>query len=331
MKSKLHLSAILLVGTLFVGINSLKSQTVNYKIYENDPDKRNLFIHLNPFNTQAYLSDITIGYNIQATWMATKLFQLQIDYRKAYLDGNATGIFSPKGLNKSSQLELGGVFNFRNKLKNAAHKVVLHSSSGGGYTYTKYIMVMGECRKISGLRGGFLSFLSNHKVDNDITKAFTEYDLKGKASDGQIRFLRDSINYETINYIARSTGIYAGIDFKTLKFLVINADGYGKRSCRIVNNFYADVLFTPLVKYDLKPNAGQKIFDDVDVNISENKRRMIGWRAGWHWIFNSAVGFNAKMEVGQQPGVPKQSFFMTVRFGMSIGLKTKNLGGKDAK
>ncbi len=331
MKATLSLTNILLTLTLLLSACSLKSQSVNYRIQENDPDKRNLYIHLNPFNTQCYLSNISIGYNLQATWMAAKLFQVQVDYRKAYLDANASGVFSPSGLQKSSQLEIGGVFNFRYKLKNVAHKVVLHSSSGGGYTYTKYIMVMGEARKVAGLRGGFLSFLSNHKVDNDITEAFTEYDLKGKANDGQVRYLRDSVNYETINYVAQSTGIYAGIDLKSLKFLVINGEGYGKRSCRTVNNFYADVLFTPLVKYELKPNAGQSYLNDVDVNISENKRRMIGWRAGWQWIFNSTVGFNSKMEIGQQPGVPKKSFFMTVGFGMSIGLKTKNIGGKDEK
>jgi hypothetical protein len=299
-----------------------QAQSINYKVVENDPDKRNLFIHLNPFNTQCYMSDISIGYNLQATWI-TKIFQAQIDYRKAYLDENAQGVFSPTGLKKSSQLEIGGVFNFSHKMKNLSHKVVLHSSSGGGYTYTQYIMVMGEARKIKGFRGGFLTFLSNHKVDNDITAAYTANDLRGKGSDGQVRYVRDSINFETINYIARSVGIYAGIDLKSIRQLRISAEGYGARSNKVFNNFYVDAMFTPLVKYDLKPNAGQAIFKDVDVNISENKRRMLGWRAGWQWILNQPCGFNAKMEIGQQPGVPKKSFFITLGFGMTIGLKAK--------
>ncbi len=321
MKTRKTLILILaLTGLLNQG---LKGQNISYKILENEPDKRNLFVHLNPFNTQCYMSDITIGYNVQATWLAAPIFQVQVDYRKAYLDENAQGVFSPAGLKKSSQLEAGGVFNLSWRKKNVSNKVVLSSFSTGRYTYTKYIMVQAEARKIVGLRGGFLSFLSNHKVDNDISDAFTEYDLRGKASDGETRYLRDSINFETINYTARSTGLYAGIDLKTLRHVRIDADGYGNKSNKVFNNVYVDVLFTPLVKYELKPNAGQTIFKDVDVNISENKRRMLGWRAGWQWTVNQGCGFNAKMEVGQQPGVPKKSFFITCGFGMTIGLKAK--------
>jgi len=314
----LHLTALVLLLNIKLG-----AQSVNYRIVENDPDKRNLFIHLNPFNAQAYMSDISIGYNIQATWLVAPIFQLQVDYRKAYLDANASGVFSPPGLTKCSQIEAGGVFNLNWRKKSVFNKVVLSSFSTGRYTYTKYIMVQAEARKAFGIRGGFLSFLSNHKVDNDITAAFTQNDIQGKASDGVVRYLRDTLNFETINYTARSTGFYAGIDLKTLRHVRIDADGYGMRANKVTNNFYADVLFTPLIKYELKPNANQAAFKDVDVNISQNKRRMLGWRLGWQWAWNQGFGFNTKMEIGQQPGVPKKSFFMTLGFGFTIGLKAK--------
>ncbi len=310
---------------LLITVNAIitKAQTVSYKIVENDPDKRNLFIHLNPFNTQAYMADITIGYNVQATWLAAKHLQIQLDYRKAYLDMNATGVFSPKGLKKSSQLEIGGAFNLTNRLKTAGHKVVLRSSTSGRYTYTSSIFVMGEARKIFSLRGGFLTFYSNHKVDNDFTK--NADGMQGKTADGQVKYLRDSINFETINYTARSVGFYGGIDFKTVRQLIVSAEGYGNRASKTVNNFYLDVLFTPAVKFELKPNSGQAYMSGVDINIPENKRKLMGWRFGWHYTLNQPCGFNAKMEIGQQPGPANESFFMTVGFGMSIGLRTKML------
>ncbi|MBA2614092.1 MAG: hypothetical protein H0U95_19170 [Bacteroidetes bacterium] len=320
MKTKLKsLLAIVLLGSAI----TTRSQNVSYQIIENDPDKRNLFIHLNPFNTQAYLSDITIGYNIQATWLAAKHLQFQVDYRKAYLDENATGIFSPVGLKKSSQLEIGGIFNIVNKKKNKSHRIVLKSSSSGRYTYTSSIYVTGEARKIIGFRGGLLTLFSNHKVNNDFTKKADG--MQGKRADGTVSYLRDSINFETINFTARSIGLYGGIDFKTIKQLIVSAEGYGTKSNKIMNNFYLDVLFTPLVKYDLKLNTGQAYMSNVDINIPENKRKILGWRLGWQYTLNQPCGFNAKMELGQQPGLASKSFFLTFGFGMTIGLKTKEL------
>lgn len=300
-----------------------KGQSVSYKIEENNPDKKNLSIHLNPFNVQGYSADITIGYNLQAKWLASKLFQIEADYRKAYLDINADGVFSPPDLKKSSQMEVGGAFNLVNKLGSASHKIVLRSHSDGRYRYTSFIHVNGDARKIFALRGGFVSFYSNYKIDNDISRKFEEGDIKGKLADGNIRYLRDTINFETINYTARSAGFYAGIDFKSIRHMIIYADDYGRRSNKAENNFYADIIFTPLVKYELKPNDKQSGYNNVDINISDNKRKMLGWRFGWHYTFKQSVGFNAKMEVGQQPGVPKESFFLTCGFGMTIGLKTK--------
>lgn len=323
MKNRFKTKQLLFAGCCALSIIT-QAQSVSYKVIENDPDKRNLFIHLNPFNTQAYMSDITIGYNIQATWMAAKHFQLQVDYRKAYLDMNATGIFSPEGLKKSSQIEIGGAFNFVNRIKNISHRVVLKSSTSGKYTYTSSIYVMGEARRIKSLRGGFLTLFSNHKIDNDFTQS-SEGGMQGKTADGEVKYFRDSINFETINFTARSVGFYGGIDFKTIKQLIVNAEGYGTKSCKTVNNFYLDALFTPLVVYDIKPNANQAAFSNIDINIKENKRKVLGWRLGWQYTLNQPCGFNAKMEIGQQPGVATKTFFMTFGFGITIGLKTKML------
>lgn len=321
----MYLSKKIFTAAILVISIKLAAQSVTYNILENDPDKRKVFIHLNPFNTQGYVSDITIGYNIQATWLMAKHLQVEVDYRKAYLDGNATGVFSPAGLKKSSQLHLGGVLNLIKKLKPVNNKVILKSTSDSRYRYTTSITVRAEARKIFGIRGGFISFYSNHKVDNDITESFDENSLRGKASDGQIRYLRDTINFETINYTARSLGMYAGIDYKSIRNVIINADGYGKKSNKTENNIYADVLFTPSVKYELKPNSKQPMFNNVDINIPENKRKMLGWRVGWHFTYNYGLGFNAKMELGQQPGIASKSFFVTIGFGATIGFKTKEI------
>jgi hypothetical protein len=318
MKISINTKNLLLSVILFVGITKTTAQMVNYKIIVNEPDKRNLFIHINPFNVNTYSPNVTIGFNIQATWLASKHFQFQLDYRKAYLDGEATGVFSPKGLKKASQFELGGTLNLINHIKNVSHRIVLSSTRSGNYTLTKSLHVVAEARKIFAVRGGFISFYNNLHINN----SFNGDSVIGKYSNGTTKRVFDDVSFETINYTVRSAGFYAGIDFKTIKNLIISTNDYGEKGCRTVGNFYADILFTPLVKYEIK----QPGFTDININIPDNKRKLIGWRAGYQWATNRSFGFNYKIEFGQQPGVATHNnFFLAAGMGFTIGLKTKQL------
>ena len=72
---------------------------------------------------------------------------------------------------------------------------------------------------------------------------------------------------------------YGCFSFQSMVNGIINANGYGKRSRSMANDFYIDVLFTPLVTYILKPNATQTAFNNFDIDISENTLKYYGWQA----------------------------------------------------
>ncbi len=302
---------------ILISMNGI-SQSTNYRIIENDPDRKNLIIHLQPFDVNAYLPAMNIGYSIQANWMMNKLIQADFMYRKAYLDLNADGVYAADNLKKASWFQAGAKFNFRTHTKNKYVKVVLKQTQSYRTTTTTYLLIPCDVKRISSFHGGIVSIHNNHKIDNNFTESLQENGIKGKDSNGNIRAFRDTINFETISYSSQNFGIYAGLNFRSIKDIIINTDSYGTRSNHTLSDFYFDFIFTPIVHYSLHPNDNQQMFKNIDISIPENKKKLLGWRAGYTYGTNKGFGFSAKMEIGQQPGIPGSGFFMNLGMGFVI-------------
>lgn len=317
MKNKLHFITALVLCLFHKSF----SQSVNYKIVENEPDRKDLFIFLNPFHINGYSADINIGYDLHARLNIGQRLQAEAAFNKAYLDMNADGVFAPANLSKALQVRGGIIFNFSSRLKDVNNKVTLMSYSTSRYSYSRYIRVRATARKTAGLRGGLQYFSNNYEVDYDVAGGPGEGALKAKNPNGDLVYVHDSVNFETVTYTGKSLGLYAGLDLKTIRDLVISTDSYGIRSNRTVNNFYLDALFTPMVVYKLRPNDHQAYMAGADVNIKDNARKLMGWRLGWHYYNNRTAGFNAKAEIGQQPGAPVGSFFLSLGMGLNLGFK----------
>lgn len=327
MKAKLLTTTVFfLVGMAlsFIPKNS-QAQNIKYTIVADDPDYKNLFIGLNAFDAISYDPNTGLGFNVFANALVGSKLQLDIDYKKGYSDDNAGGVFAPEGLKKYWALQLGGAYNLSTSYKIRKAKVVLNSQTTGNYVHTKYIMVPGKFKRIWAIHGGIQNFYNNCQVDNDIMKVRGENDIQYKDANGNLKFVFDNVNFETVNYTMNTFGIYAGIDFKSIVNLRVQPDGYQLKGNRKLMNFYADALFTPSVSYHLKPNAKQGFMDGYDINISDNKRSILGWRFGWKAELGKAAGFSFKAEVGQQPGRPDEKFFVSAGLGLHIGAKLKGL------
>jgi hypothetical protein len=316
-----------LVVLLFCSfVQQLKAQSVSYKILENDPDARKVFLEINPFNAQYYGPDINIGADFGIhIWLGSR-FQLEGNLRKAYLDANTTGDFVPENLSKASQFYAGGAFNLISSSNTRANRVVLASGKERrNMVSVTSIDVDAQSRNVVALRGGIQRFHNNVQIDNDITEEFTENDIQAEDVDGNLIFIRDTINFETINYEANSAGFYVGLNLKTIRRVIIETDDYDTKSNVRIDDVYADVLLCPSVKYLIRPNDLQTAFSNLDFNNSVNKRKTIGWRLGWNFLSNKGAGLSWRVEGGQQPGRPDKSWFLSVGMGLSIGIKVPAL------
>lgn len=308
--------------------SSLMAQSVSTTVIENNPDARKIFLSLNPFNAQYYDPNTNIGIDASVLVLIGSKFQAEANIRRAYLDSKTSNIFAPKsGLKKASQFFAGAAYNLYSSLSTRRNKVVLSSGAGKkrNTTSVTYIRLEAETRRIFAIRGGIQQFHNNVVIDNDITAPFTDNDILVKNASGTLVYIKDTLNFETINYIVNSSGFYAGVNWKTIRHLIVDVSGYGQKKNRKIDDLYLDVLFCPSVNYSIRPNEKQTTFEHLDFNISENKRKTMGWRFGWNFLTNHSAGLMWKLELGQQPGRPDKSFFLSVGFGMNFGLK---LGSK---
>lgn len=316
------LNSMAVAALLSVGL--AKGQSISYTTTKDDPDMRNLSVALNVIDFAAYSPNMSIAYNVYAHARLGKLLIADFDFRRSYNDASM-GSGGPVDIGKGFQTRIGGRFNLVNTTKSGKAKVVLSSYTSGNYRHTTFINVPATYRKIFSVRGG----LQNIREVSDISSmagSDEDFVMYYKDANGVKQELRDQFTYASLAYTCDAIGFYGGLSFQSIVNVIINAEGYGKRSRSIANDFYIDGLLTPLVNYSLVPNVSQKAaYGKVDINISENSRRYIGWRFGWQAFMGRKVGFTTKMEFGQQPGIGANPWFVTIGMGLGIGANIPGL------
>lgn len=319
----------LFLATL-LGINHVtQAQSVSYKVTKDDPDINNVTVSANIADFNAYMANMSFGYNIYGNVFLGKILQGDVDYRRSYDDAGA-GIFAPKDIGKGYQLRIGGRFNLVNRLSSGKARVVLSSFSTSRYTHTTFIRVPATFRRIFSVRGGLQTY---HDIC-DLSSMPNEDDnvMYYKDANGNKQQAIDKTSFESMYYTVDAIGFYGGISYKSIVNVIINAEGYGKRSRSIGSDFYLDALFTPVVNYTLKPNDKQMAaFKNADINISENKRNYFGWRFGWQAYMGRHIAFTSKFEVGQQPGNYKGNWYVSCGIGIGLGAHIPGLTGLFSK
>lgn len=301
----------------------VSAQMVSYKTLTDDPDMRNLSIALNIIDFSTYQSNMSIAYNVYASARLGKLLIADADFRRSYNDASA-GVFSPEDVGKGHEVRLGGRFNLYNGLGKGKAKVVLSSFTSGNYRYTKFLTVPSTYRRIFSVRGG----IQNYRNICDLSSFPGKDDnvMFYKDAAGNKAPVIDKTSFETLSYSVLASGVYAGLSYQSIVNVMIDAEGYGKCSRSIANDFYADVLFTPLVTYTLLPNTNQQAaWGKVDLNNDYNSKNYLGWRVGWQAFLGRKIGMTTKMELGQQPGNYRGTWYLSVGLGLGIGANIPGL------
>ena len=299
---------------------SSQAQNVSYRIQENDVDDiKRVSIHINPFYTELNggVNFAVLGASVGAEVAILKRIELKGEFRMAYLDGNSglgevskvTGLLHPTcngGTKRSNYFEAGGAFYIFNWTKTRNLKVVLHSSSGGGYTYKESINVPGNRRRMFGPRGGLFIYNTGTQVGKNarsdgqpspfIIKNSTDTMTVGDPTANNV----DGSDVTYANTMVNSTVFYAGISLKSITNLIISADGYGTKKHQGVYDIYVDYLLCPYVSMkDVYTHGGQR----WDVEHTSKGFKAGGWRFGVSYRSVNKFGFCYKFEVGERPGL----------------------------
>ncbi|MFC0876731.1 hypothetical protein ACE01N_09055 [Saccharicrinis sp. FJH2] len=166
----------------------------------------------------------------------------------------------------NAELELGGYFVLRNKIRNKNTKVTLkkeysgttystnlHGESTYSYTETEtFLIIPSDKKKLTMVRGGFYRKSNGNSTDYLETDALPDY------------------------FKFTSAGLYAGFNFRTLTSVFIDTDKYGVQFNSIGRDVYIDLLFLPVNSFhDLD---GNKITETVK---QYDKSGPLGFRLGY--------------------------------------------------
>lgn len=330
MKTKLQtllVAAVLLLSTL------AKAQSVTWKVERDDPfDIKNfsfaidpLFIDMNGHNGYAF------GWGLRAEHMMGKRLLANVDMRTGF----GTNLYKKSNDNTRNYYTLEGglglVFVNRMKVKNVP--IILSQSTSGNVRTTRYIKggVPARCRLIVALRGGFVQYtnsLNYEKMTDSLLTFNGETYAKAKARG----IFKDTTrvgasDVAQVGGIAL-TSVYAGLQFRTIRNLLIDVDGWGYRGNIMYSDFYIDVMFAPVIAIkDFQNPDGTR----YDVKYSDLSH--LGWRFGWITRKPKDQGFSFKLEVGSRPGfkapentnVPlnMRNMYCMMTFGLYIPLKIK--------
>ncbi|MGZ4091019.1 MAG: hypothetical protein ACXVNO_09900 [Bacteroidia bacterium] len=344
MKKIIHTLTLAILSLIAI---NLKSQSVSYSYVKNNPfDIKNfsasidpLFIDINGNNGYAF------GWGLRGEYMMGKRLLLNFDSRIGF----GTKDYRKSNENTKNYFVMDGGLGliFSNKAKNKHVRVILSQSTSGNVRTTTSISVPAKVRLICALRGGVTQYNNTLKYDGkglaDSLLTFTggghTYTYKqAKADSGmvfkEVHTVTDgSVTTTTTKAIDQLGGIsmvsiYGGIQFRSIRDLLIDVDGYGYRGNSVYQDFFVDVLFAPIVKIKDFKNPDGRTYDVKYENVSH-----FGWRLGWFWRKPKDQGFSAKFEVGSRPGfkapsntsipVNGRNLYAMISFGLYIPLNIK--------
>jgi len=336
---------------LISSIKNSSSQTINYKVLEDNPYHNNMEVTVMPFYVDyAPNNNLSLGYGINTSVVykkkATFNFFIERPYAPVFDWGyhfGTIGIFPSPTVNvlhKFVDLELGGTYHLRDHTKVKNRKVVLSSVTNGRTTTTESIKVPATVRKILGVRGGLYNYHTvitarqNGNISGDLAGGG---DIKGVISTDGSRFGGAARLYSTPEDPFFNTesatnmkvlGIYAGISSTSYHYIKIDADGYGEKGGYRFLNFYADAMIAP-VRIDDFVGADGKRYDVSGKGAQGFKTRPFGARVGYEYtIVPKHIGYYAKTEIGFKPGLANSKFYVSLGFGITVPAKIKKIASE---
>jgi hypothetical protein len=329
-----------------VSVN-LKAQMVSYSYVRNNPfDIKNFSASIDPLFADINAHNgYSFGWALRGEYMMGKRLFLNFDSRMGF----GTNHYRKSNENTKNYFVMDGGLGliFSNKVHNRRVRVILSQSTSGNVRTTTSISVPAKVRTIVGLRGGFMQYNNTLKYDNkNIADSLLMFSGAGhtfsykqaKADSGMIfkevhTTTDGTVTTTTTKDVDQLGGIsmvslYGGLQFRTIRDLLVDVEGYGYRGNSVYQDFFIDVLFAPVVKIKDYSNPDGRTYD-----VKYDKVSHFGWRLGWFWRKPKDQGFSAKFEFGSRPGfkapsntsipVNPANLYAAISFGLYIPLNIK--------
>jgi len=297
-------------------LKSSGGSTVTYEELYDDPyDIRKLFIMFQPVYGELFVTNINVGFGLEAQYYHLNKFDFRAHFRKAYsqkfdlerdvAENNQDLQNVPKNF---SFLEFGGTYHIADKEETQETKMILYSDRYKGRKWASkvpdYIKIPSKVRKIYGGRLGFFSFQSS----TDLKRAT---DKQGVTLVDENQLALDS----TISVFSnvRSTGFYLGGSLAILKnFAVRPEKTYNDLVSDLIFTVYLDILIAPSVAVD------DVVYNNNVYSSDVLNTNTLGIRGGLEGKFNRKLGWAYNAEMGFRPSLTNRGFYLLVKISIPV-------------
>jgi hypothetical protein len=340
MKKLIFITSLLIIN-LAIGQTKRNDEGVEYTIIQDDPyNLTPLVLNLDFLTADTWNTNSYMGINIRPEINIPKYGQINIDFRKAYLDGN-TGESVTNGkpflpddrIKKHRCLEItAGINLFHSDKKKLIDVTIsskkIYSGSKKDLYEIQYIKVPGTKRTTLQARIGYQFY----RAPIDI------YELE---NDGQNMLLvgpDSTFNYKSIygvrdgyDWIGSKTMmsyhiLNVGLSLKTVTNLWVEnkASKSGISGEAKTYDFYGDLLI------NTKTNFESLIHINGPYALQHSSVRKLGWRLGWSAHYTKGSYLTYKVEFGNRPTFNQNkkrllgdNAFLLLSAGWSFGIGPK--------
>lgn len=301
---------IILLSIITVNLLSVAQNRISYTTEHNDPLLENLGVELSLFTAEFTLeneerkSDVNVnmGYGVGLTYgPILGRMQAELSWRSSYTFSGDLG---------ASYLDGGVTWDIARKLKEKKTKVTLSESFVGN-----------DKVETVSLEGVKVNQLNRFRARAGFFRSSTQLNLFNSAQDGV------TLNVLSPYLYAKTTGVYAGLEFSTMRNLKIHVNGYkNSRYDQSYNRVFVDLMAASVNYGDVLYKSDRNTFDLNDVNRerfdSIGVTRNLGLRMGFKGS-SQAYGptiFFYEVSGGIRPPYAGLYFFLGA--GMSINFHT---------
>jgi len=301
--------------------------TVTYEeVFDAPSDINKLFVALQPLYGELFVTNVNVGFGIEAQYFLKDKADFKVHYRKTYsqktdLERDAaekasTQSNSPKTF---GYFELGGTYHFVDREEESTTRMILVPKENyrktARYKVPEHTLVPSKVRKIYGGRLGLSAFQSSTELNQVLEdQGITLTDPSGTPIDSSISLFTN----------VTSASIYIGGSLTWIKNFAIKPSGeYESLVNDQIFTVFLDLLIAPSV------NIEDVVLNGVTYSTDEIKTKTIGMRVGMEGKFNRDLGWAYGAEIGFRPSIEDRGFYALVKMSFPV-FSTKLAHSKEA-
>lgn len=293
------------------------------ELYDAPYDINKLFVQFQPLYGELFVTNINVGFGLEATYYwdekmhfkahARKAYAPQFDFTRYNAEKNKHDlqVYEPSIFN---YFEVGATYHIKDEEMDTETKFILYSKRYKGNKWAAkvpdHIKAPTKVRRILGARLGGITYKSS-------------FDLRRTINDQGI-LLGDSSNQiiqpeSTLYGNLTATGGYVGASYTWIKNVAIKFDKtYGVAISDLIFTSYFDILVMPLMtiedtRYKPDPLASHLLISSEPIETNK-----IGFRLGMEGKFNREFGWAYNAEIGMRPSVKTRSFYAVVKISFPV-------------